>query len=208
MELSAHDLLKIKAAEDLQTDTPLPDWAIKSLKLAPYVVVRRADTKNGLIPVGIRGNQRGQRIAAWVQPENVTEVITPYRLTNPDCWKINYDKNPPEAVYSLKQLISVFEKTALNWGPTGSTAFELASGVKTLKDSSDLDLVIQVPNPLSHKDAQALLEKLRKLASVQMDVQLLTPVGGVSLAEYAGAETVLVKTKSGPLLSKISELWI
>jgi len=208
VELNAHDLLRINAAEDLQTDIPLPDWAIKSFEQAPYVVVRRADTKNGLIPVGIRGTQRGQRMAAWVQPGNVTEVIRPYMLTNPDCWKFNYDKNPPEAINSLKQLISVFEKTAINWGPTGSTAFELASGVKTLKDTSDLDLVLHIQNPLSQADARVMLDQLQKRSTVRLDIQLSTPLGGVSLAEYAGVDTVLVKTKNGPVLAKRSALWI
>jgi len=207
VELNAHDLLKIIAVENLHADSPLPDWALNSLSKAPYVVVRREDTENRRIPVGIRGTQRGQRIAAWVYPENIIEVTTPYMLTNSDCWKIKYDQNPPKTVYCLRQLISVFEYTALHWGPTGSTAFELTTGVKTLTDSSDLDLVIQVPNPLSRANAQSLLDELQKFTTVRLDIQLLTPLGGVSLVEYAGSATVLVKSKSGPVLAKRSALW-
>lgn len=64
MVIEPHDLLKIDA-KHLISHTPIPDWAIQALNMAPYVVVRRAHAPKGQIAVGIRGKARNERFGMY-----------------------------------------------------------------------------------------------------------------------------------------------
>jgi phosphoribosyl-dephospho-CoA transferase len=82
--------------------------------------------------------------------------------------------------------------------------FELASGVPTATTSSDLDLLVRAPQPLSWETAEALLTHLAK-ASVRIDAQIETPSGAIALAEYVqrgpdGQTRMLLRTTDGPRL--------
>jgi phosphoribosyl-dephospho-CoA transferase len=95
------------------------------------------------------------------------------------------------------------------WGPTGSTAFELATGVPTVHASSDLDVLMRAPAPVPADEAHALLhqfESCAETAGIRVDVQLETPAGGVALAEWARHKPrTLVKRADGPCL--IADPW-
>ena len=93
------------------------------------------------------------------------------------------------------------------WGPTGSTGFELATGVFTVNKSSDLDLLIEVPVMMSVYEATSLLRAMESIATARIDIQLITPKGSVSMSEYVHSETVLLKTTAGPVLQHTSALW-
>jgi phosphoribosyl-dephospho-CoA transferase len=90
------------------------------------------------------------------------------------------------------------------WGPTGSVGFELASGKPTATATSDLDLLIRMPNHLPRDEAQRIQAKLDEQAAragIRIDAQLETPAGGVALAEYAsGKARVMARHASGPRL--------
>jgi phosphoribosyl-dephospho-CoA transferase len=207
MELSVHDLIRLNQKEDLLTDLPLPAWAVSSLQRAPFVVVRRAAAPDGLVAVGIRGPQRGQRVSAWLKPEGIGRVIKPRALSIPGNWAMDYQDDLLHPVYSLKQIAPILSGKGFDWGPTGSTGFELATGIPAVNEYSDLDIVLNVTIPFNTVTAAGLLEELQAASVSQLDVQLNTPLGGVSLKEYATAPKVLVKTAEGPLLASPPDIW-
>lgn len=158
-----------------------PEWVNESLKRAPWVVVRRAAMRDGMIPVGIRGEpgRREQRYAAWLSPAAVQECVTPQMLAK-----------------ALPEIGKVMQEFGLEgcWGPGGSVGFELASGLQATTASSDLDLVVE--SQLSRAVAAALLASLPG----KVDVMLEMAEGGVVLADYANNSTYVARTTEGPRL--------
>lgn len=193
--------------EDLVTDLPFPNWTKEALLAAAYVVVRRAEYHHGLIPVGIRGVLRGQRLACWLPEAAITAQITPFQLTNKQNWKAEYAEAAPATVSTLENICTIMQDTGYEWGPTGSTGFELATGFPAIKASSDLDLIIEVPEILNVKTAKNLLDRIEDISTVRLDIQLNTAQGGFSLLEYTRSKTVLVKTANGPVLMDASTIW-
>jgi len=207
MELRPHDLLRIRGMEDLYQELPFPDWAKDSIWRTPWVVVRRAMDRSGFIPVGIRGIQRGLRCAAWLSPIKIIEVISPALLVDPTGWAAIYRDDRPAPVQSLLSITPLLDHTGFEWGPTGSLGFELATGIPSIKPNSDLDLVVEVPQPISIPAARSLLAGMEALSTVRLDVQMNTPAGGVAWKEYCKTEQVLVKTAIAPVLRKKYTLW-
>lgn len=60
MTFLPHDLIQVKNVKKLSNFESLPQWAQNSLQQTPFVVVRRGQQNNGLIPVGIRGRLKQQ----------------------------------------------------------------------------------------------------------------------------------------------------
>lgn len=207
MEIKPHTLLKISSVEELVADFSFPEWVALALSNAPYVVVRRAEFRDGLIPVGVRGPQRAERWACWLPERFVVEVISPFSLIDEANWKAVYTDLLPETVKALRHIAPSMKDTGFQWGPTGSTGFELATGFPTVKESSDLDLMIEVPEILAVKTAKILLDSMEHLSPVRLDIQLNSPLGGFSLKEFANSATVLVKTNSGPIIMDAGSLW-
>jgi phosphoribosyl-dephospho-CoA transferase len=208
MEMNPHDLVKIKKEEDLLADLPLPAWVSESLNLAPFVVVRRSHSPDGKIPVGVRGRERGQRFPAWLSEKKAVAVITPYTLmVSANSTRIN-DPGAPAAIRSLRRITPLLQRTGYRWGPTGSVGFELAANTTTVKEDSDLDILIDLPEFVPILWASRLMEDLQRRTLVRVDVQLNTPQGSLALADYIGAGKVLVKGNSGPLLLDRNTLWL
>ena len=207
MELKPHDLVQIRGIDELIFIQPFPDWAVSSLTKSPFVVVRRAEPYNGYIPVGIRGNNRGERFAAWLSAKHPLAVVTPYSLTDPSKWKALYISSFPPAVDCLLRIKPILDQSGYNWGPTGSTGFELTTGSMVLKASSDLDLVLDIPDKINFQLAKKLLCVLQRGATVRLDLQLNIIAGGVALQELVNYNTVLVKTTKGPVLKKANDIW-
>jgi phosphoribosyl-dephospho-CoA transferase len=92
------------------------------------------------------------------------------------------------------------------WGPVGSTSYELATGLYVIRDDSDLDFVIYAREPMEREMAQDLFNTL-KLAPAKVDVRIETPCGGFSLEEYVRERTgrILLRTASGRVL--VQGLW-
>ena len=208
MEMNPHDLIRIAKEEDLSTDLPLPSWASESLNLAPFVVVRRSHSPDGKIPVGVRGRERGQRFPAWLSQKKAVTVITPYSLMG----SVNSNRinrpDAPAAIRSLRRVTPLLQSTGYRWGPTGSVGFELAANTTTVKEDSDLDILIDLPEFLPILSATRLKEDLQKRTLVRLDVQLNTPQGSLALDEYINAVRVLVKGDSGPQLLHRNSLWV
>lgn len=207
MDLRPHDLVKIRSVDCLLKGSHFPGWAIDFLTGTPYVVVRRSKQDNHFIPVGIRGNQRGQRHASWLAIENIVEVITPEQLTKPTNWKIKAEGVFSPQIGSLLELTPLLDQFGYEWGPAGSLAFELATGIKTTNRDSDLDLIIRIAEPVSVIKAKTLLTELESLSLCRLDIQINSPLGGFSLKEYCQSSSVLIKTEDRPVLIQSEKIW-
>ena len=200
---AAHTLLRIDGAAVLTADTDLPAWVCESLERAPWVVVRRASSRGGLVPVGIRGDSRQQRFAAWVSEEATLEQVTPQLLASRRPWATSARRAAVPALAALDAVEKIMRQHALAdyWGPGGSVGFELASGRSTATQSSDLDIVVQLDHAIRPIDADSLLSSLTVLP-VRTDVLLEMPYGAVALSEYARGESFVLRTSQGPRLVK------
>ena len=193
---AAHDLLWGMLPEHLPDDAP--DWARRVLAAGLPVVVRRASGPAGQVPVGLRGDGRARRLAAWMPREAVRCRRRPEDL------RLDAVADLP-ALAALQRLTPLLDSTALAWGPTGGVAYQLATGLAVLHEASDLDLVVRTPAPLSRLQARALSHALQP-SPCRIDVQLETPNGAIALAEWAsGAARVLLKHREGARL--VTDPW-
>lgn len=196
----AHDLLRIAGTADLVCTGPAPSWVEDSLAQAPFVVVRRAPMIANLVPVGIRGWRRNQRFAAYLDRGLIVSQIAPEQLVGARPARVRARSGSIPAFGTLMMIEAKLANWPLRWGPTGSVGFELATGLAAATPASDLDLLMRVPERLSAATAEWLLANLSAGPS-RVDVQLETPRGAVSLAEYASrARPVLLRQTRGPVL--------
>jgi phosphoribosyl-dephospho-CoA transferase len=198
-EVTPHALLRIAGAHSLLwTDAP-PAWALSALTRAPWVVARRA-RGTGLIPVGVRGARRAERLAAWLHPGQVLARVTPTELAQRREWRNSERRTLVPALAVLDAVDALLRARGVAWGPCGSVGFELASGTPTASPASDLDVMIVAAAPLPRAVAVALLAALAQLP-VRVDAQLEVPHGAVALAEYAAARGPLaLRTADGARL--------
>lgn len=205
MGLKANDLIKINDISDLIGDFMDIPWINEAVKRAAFVVVRRAPIINDMIPVGVRGNNRSQRLAATMLNSNIIEIINPEQLVEDKLWRNNKHIRETHIFETLEAVDSIFKTHNMTWGLTGSVGFELASGVETVTDTSDLDIIIKAERFLSVKTAEDIIKELLKVPT-KVDVQLETSKGSVALAEYArGNSPFLIRTVNGPRL--VENLW-
>ena len=106
------------------------------------------------------------------------------------------------ALRTLDEVRPALEQTGLQWGPTGSVGFELATGVPTATEDSDLDLLVRLPRLTPEVLASlAALHELFGQQSARIDCQVETFYGAAALAEVmAGRPDILMKTGAGPTL--------
>src|SRR5258708_27962035 len=154
------------------------------------------------LPVGIRGQNRSERCAAFLPCGACGTRIAPEDLVATHAWTQNQRLREMEAIQGLAEIEPYRLASGLCWGPTGSVGFELASGVPTATTTSDLDVVIRAPQPLAWQTAEVLLTHLGK-ALARLDVQIETPCGAIALAEYVrrgphSQAALLVRTCTGP----------
>jgi phosphoribosyl-dephospho-CoA transferase len=187
----AHDLLWGMTPDQLPAEAP--DWARQVLIDGLPVVVRRATGDAGSVPVGVRGNHRAQRLAAWMARDAV------------QCRRRPEDLRPcasaeTPALAALGAVTPILDDLDLPWGPTGATAYQLATGLTVLHQASDLDLVVRSTAFFSREHARALQLALSHVPC-RIDLQLETPNGAVALAEWAaGTRRVLLKHCDGARL--------
>jgi phosphoribosyl-dephospho-CoA transferase len=194
-EPSTHALLRI--AEPRALAGAIPAWAERALARAPWVVVRRARSRDGLIPVGVRGGTRAERLAAWLHPRAVLECLTPPQLA---ARAARQGGARVPALAALDEVGTLMHRQLLEWGLCGSVGFELASGIATATADSDLDVAAETRVPLP-RTAAAELHAALALLPVRVDVLLEGPQGAVALEEYAaGRAPYLLRTADGPRL--------
>ena len=202
-----HDLLRLRNVDELHWEEAPPDWSSAALDRAPWVVVRRTRARSALVPVGIRGDVRHQRAAAWLPIHAVEQILTPQILARQRTWHGRPRTKLLPALLILDVVAAILEEQGYGdlWGPAGSVGFELASGVLSVSAQSDLDLVLDATEPIEVRDAAALFTALERL-SARVDVLLETPLGAVALSEYAsGKRAMLLRTPSGARL--VADPW-
>ena len=195
----AHDLLRVARLERAHNE---PDWVRDALARAPWAVVRRARAAEGFVAVGIRGATRAQRFGTWLYDQDIELVCSPEDL--PGRSPSGERRTLPAFAVLAVLHASPSALDGYVWGPTGSTGFELATGIQAVSASSDLDLLIRMPRRPALAAIRALAETLAHTAGqagTRIDAQLETPAGGVALAELAsGKPSVLARGSDGPRL--------
>ncbi|HVW69977.1 MAG TPA: malonate decarboxylase holo-ACP synthase [Steroidobacteraceae bacterium] len=201
-EPATHTLLRISGSHVFRA---APEWVAPSLQRAPWVVVRRAYVRDGLVPVGVRGDTRDKRFASWLSPNDILEQLTPQDLVASRAWSHASRRDAIPALAALDVVAGIMRERGFEraWGPIGSVGFELASGCTTATLDSDLDIIVAMEWLPALEDARRLREALA-LLPVNADVLLETSGGGggaVVLAEYVRSpEAYVVRTKAGPIL--------
>lgn len=195
----AHDLLRL--AQPPVDDNP-PDWVRDAFARAPFAVVRRAQSAEGFVAAGIRGATRAQRFATWVPVADIDASFSPEDLVATEPLDERSTLPAFAALALLRDARSALHDFA--WGPTGSAGFELATRSSTVSESSDLDLLIRMPERCDPATLRALADGLAYASSrarARIDAQLETPAGGVALAELvAGKPRVLARSARGARL--------
>lgn len=196
--LRPHDLIWLTNREALAgVDEP---WVETVWHPGLPVVVRR-DVDEERIPVGVRGIRRDQRAAGWTDASQVVRVVSPEQLVDSnDLLRSPFISQPPvQVAFQLAQ-----QAWPWVWGITGSSGYALATGIPVIHASSDLDLLIRAPQPLSR---ELLLRWQSPLmhALCRVDTQVDTPCGGFALNEWLRDGRVLLKTSRGPRL--VSDPW-
>lgn len=195
-----HDLLFFDAS-GLRSAPPA--WATLAwLVNAPAVVRRDSRRDADVIPVGLRGATRSERHQTWLARTAITRCVTPEALAAAliDAG-LHIGLAACAALQALQRLAPMLSATGLAWGPTGSVGFALATGLPVLRESSDLDLIVRAPLPLTGEQHQSLL-RLCAAAPCRIDLQVETGQGAFAFAEWARAQsTILLKTDAGPLLT-------
>jgi phosphoribosyl-dephospho-CoA transferase len=207
-EWAPHTLLRIAGPDVLLMPSAPPTWVEASIERAPWVVIRRAEARPGLIPVGVRGKLRAERLAAWLRADTIPEAVTPCDLARGRAWSTSSRRYRIPALDALDAVADIMTRHGLTdrWGPTGSVGFELASGCATATMASDLDLAVWAARPPGAEVARSLLGALASLA-VRSDTLLEIPHGALALAEYArGARSLLLRTAAGPRLVSHSDV--
>ena len=185
-----HDLLWGLTPAQLPEEAP--GWVAEALSLGQPVVVRRELTASDQVAVGVRGPLREQRFATLMPRALVERCVRPEALI--DIEVCAQDWPALQALHYLRPLLNA---SGLVWGVSGSAGFELATGLPTLHQQSDLDLILRVPQTLSRRQAIGLLQQLDN-PFCRVDLQLQTPLGAVALVEWAGtARRVLLKQADG-----------
>ncbi|MFT0213335.1 malonate decarboxylase holo-ACP synthase [Pseudomonas sp. F1_0610] len=188
--LLPHDLVWGLTANMLADDAPA--WVAARLADNHPVVVRRDQQHSDRVAVGVRGKQKIERYATWLAVADITKVTTPDQLLHK---ALTSDLAP--VISRLQLLLKQWQ-----WGITGSHAYQLATQEHCITTHSDLDLTVRLPFALGRAHAKRLWIELQEVSKC-LDVQLETPLGAVSLAEWASDATkVMLKTHHGPVLTQ------
>lgn len=214
MELRPHDLVRLRSPDALAAGGA-PAWVARSLSVAPWVVVRRAASDAGRIAVGVRGQSRSERFAAFLEPDGVAKRFAPEELSR------RAQPRDHPVLDALSTLRPALDATGLAWGPAGGAGFELATGRPVLTPTSDLDLIVRLdpadplrgpgegPSRLKKFAALRRIQELAARSGVPVDVMVETPMGGFALGEFLRAdEEVMLRTNYGPRLIRKASLLV
>jgi phosphoribosyl-dephospho-CoA transferase len=196
-------MLKLRRLQALPEE---PAWVRHAFARAPFAVVRRVQARAGCVAIGLRGAVRSERYGTWAEAGDIDARFAPEDLADA---RPSSERNTYPVFAALNHIRQAQSLSEWIWGPTGSAGFELATGLPTITQASDLDLLIRAPAPVPPSAARALLSELSAHATragIRIDVQLDTPAGGLALAELASNPArVLVRGTTGPRL--IADPW-
>ncbi|WP_243976604.1 malonate decarboxylase holo-ACP synthase [Vibrio natriegens] len=199
MSFSAHDLLWVD--EITLEGNESPSWYASHNQSLP-VVVRRA-SRQTLIPVGVRGKNRSERLAAWACKSSVVKSVSPRELVQSEHARAYWQSSELVAFQTLTDVDAICQAYGIEWGVTGSLGYELATGMPCAHQDSDIDMTVYLSEPVPVETLTSLSDQLDKLAC-RVDTQIETALGAVALREWVlgrGESNVLIKTDEGPLLT-------
>lgn len=198
-----HDLLWTQDWHGLVFADPVPPWAVQARNAGqPAVVVVRRDRTGdpALLPVGLRGVDRSQRLGALLQRAAVAHWVSPEKLARAPAPGWPPDPGAAKVFATLERISPLLDASGLVWGPTGSLGYTLATGLPALHCGSDIDLLVRAPSPLSAPQAR-LLHAAAASDGCRVDLQVDTGRGGFSFTEWSRGGAVLLKTDVGPFLT-------
>jgi phosphoribosyl-dephospho-CoA transferase len=135
----------------------------------------------------------------------VQQRIKPEHISATRAWESTDALLNSSVRLTLLNISDLLKDFGVNWGPTGSIGFQLATGLETATPSSDLDILVRVPSRFPSTEARLIRDSLIGMP-VRVDVQIETPLGAVALDEYARArKTTLLRTLDGPRL--VADPW-
>ena len=192
-EARAHDLVRLPDITALWAHDPAaPAWVWRSLRDAPWAVVRRAQAKAGHVAVGVRGRARHERYALDIPGNAVAECVLPEDLRR-RLGDLPADSPPARTAAALAGWLEDLEHVGLRWGPTGSVGFQLASGQDAVTAQSDLDLIVRL-------NALAAARRIPRMPRVpgRVDCLVECPEGAVALPELTGGvPLIMLRTADG-----------
>lgn len=197
--LRPHDLIWLNTRDALEGTTE--SWVDAVWHTSLPVVVRRDVDTQGRIPVGVRGMYRNQRAAGWVRPDNIIHVCTPESLIDPMVLLCSSFTSQPQVQTAL---LLAQQTWPWMWGITGSTGYALATGIPVIHAESDLDLLIRMPEALSHEWPEKWQRQLTD-GFCRADTQVETTYGAFTLNEWLRDGITLLKTSRGTRL--VSDPW-
>jgi phosphoribosyl-dephospho-CoA transferase len=186
--------------EALQLGNDVPAWVMEAIRLAPWVVVRRARAPVGQIAVGIRGASRSARFAATIDARDAQAHVTPLDIAAGRRWKQSRRTRFIPAISVLDDVEAIMHARGFGdrWGPAGSVGFELVSGHPAANAGSDLDVVVQADAPLPVDVSRDLMASMA-LLPVRVDVIVEMAQGAVALADCLGLQDrMILRTPDGP----------
>jgi len=190
-----HDLLWLRPDSALLSVKEA--WVCQHWHVGLPLVVRRDVATADRIPVGVRGERREQRAAAWVKTADILRVTTPEMLAERACLLASpfVAYRPVQAALALSE-----HRWPWRWGVTGSVGYALATAIPVLHPGSDLDLTLRAPQPLTRDLLQQWQAQTESLPC-RVDTQVETPSGAFALSEWLREGRALVKTATGPVLT-------
>lgn len=199
MMIRPHDLIWIDHKTTLFCDNAWPEWVSKQWQTHLPLVIRRDHQQQQYLPIGVRGSKRSERFAAYVNRADIVKCISPEALLN----ELDDYIARQSIVFPTIQALGQLKQFGLpwRWGVTGSCGYALATDEPVISDESDLDLLIRCPDKPNNSvliDLKALLVML----PCRVDVQIETSYGGFALNEWLRDEHVMLKTNTGPILTK------
>ncbi|MFC4932224.1 malonate decarboxylase holo-ACP synthase [Massilia sp. GCM10023247] len=197
-----HDLLWVGDWDAFQAEGDVPAWVRAAQDRGSPVVVRRARTGSpALLPVGLRGSTRSERLGGQLQRAAVLAHASPEALLHSPARRVLLASGAGPILDALDRIAAPLAEAGLAWGPTGSLGFALATGWPVLHEASDIDLLVRVPLPLSASQA-GLLRAACDAGAWRVDLQVDTGRGGFSFAEWTrNGGRVLLKTDAGPRMT-------
>jgi phosphoribosyl-dephospho-CoA transferase len=196
--LHVHDLILPRTESAVISTQRDPACPYLNPNQRPWVVVRRGRISDGLIPVGVRGLQRHERWAGFTRLSEVLETRRPDQLR---LLLAEDSRRGLQAFRTLSYLESHLVGLDISWGPGGSAGYELASGIPTVSDGSDLDFILFAPRKLEITEAQDLWCMISS-APGKVDALVETPFCGFSLEEFVTTShrKILLRTNDGRIL--------
>lgn len=201
--LRPHDLVWVSDWQAFEPDGPMPAWAEAAQGRGCPLVVRRALTaSDALLPVGLRGDRRSERLAGVLRRTAVRDHASPEMLAGRELAHPQLAQPGSAPILAaLRRLAPRLDRCGLEWGPTGSLGFALATGLPVLHPASDIDLLVRAPLPLTASQA-GLLQEVSAEAACRLDLQIDTGQGGFAFAEWVrNGGRVLLKTDAGPFMT-------